>query len=136
MIKRELKKTRQYKSWSNNRNYITVPLSWCTRFDLSPTDLFIYCVVKNATEKAALRSYTGSVKGLCAACNVSIPTARKSLEKLIEKGFLRKEFLQRDGREWVSYTALSLTAGESTIEEVLERNQTTNAIFNGRSVRC
>lgn len=132
MVKSELKRTRQYKRYRDNNFYINIPLSWCTRFNLSPTDLVVLCVVMNATKNATMKAYTGSMKGLCVCCNISLPTARRSLEKLIEKGFVRKEYWTRDGKEWIAYTALSLVAGEMTMEEALERNIATNQAFNNR----
>lgn len=130
MKKDELKKTRQYKSLNNNKQYLArVPLYFCTRFDLSPTELLIFCMIHNATINFELKSYTGSLKGICVALNVSIPTVQKALLKLEEKGFIRKKESDRKGRLWISYIALLSYNSETAVqsfEDVLCRNRMFN----------
>lgn len=109
MTKKELKKTRQYLKVNSYENaYVCVPLSWCARFDLSPTELLIFCYIRHRTEKYVQKAYTGSVKGLSVIANCSLPTARKALQTLCDKGFIIKTHIKRDtstGKtaDWVSY---------------------------------
>ena len=131
MKKEELKKSRQYhKLKDKSRAFISVPLTWCVRFDLSPTELFLFCYIRYYTENYTRQAYTGSVKGLCVIANCSLPTARKALETLCQKGFIRKIDVSRDnsaGRsvDWVSYESMissEYPPNSAEIEELLERS--------------
>lgn len=133
MKKEELKNSRQFKDAMARQKrlgpekfeYTTVPLTWCVRFDLSPVQLLTYCIIRDRTLNYEEHAYTGSIKGLCAILNVSIPTVRSALEVLEQKGFIHKDMRKRlrsDGeRTWVTYVShTNLTAGGRTIEESLE----------------
>lgn len=124
MKKKELLKTRQYKQSLDKGLYLNnVPTSWCVRFNLSAQDLLIFCVIRDATERGELRAYTGSVKGLCAKVNCTLPTARRSLQKLNEKGFIEKRFRRRGDKNIITYEANVTThtsIGGLPIEEILE----------------
>jgi DNA-binding MarR family transcriptional regulator len=134
MKKEELKETRQYKSLNNNGNslYVSVPLSWCARFDLSPVELLLFCHIRHRTENYHQRAYTGSIPGLAVVVNASVPTVRKALDNLIEKGFIRKTFKERQnslGRSvsWIAYESMldTKTTGRE-IEEELAKNRIRN----------
>lgn len=137
MVKKELMNSRQFKGAIARQNktgkaeFTTVPLTWCVRFDLSPTELLTYCAIRDRTIGYEEHAYTGSIKGLCAILNVSLPTARAALEKLEKKGFIYKEIRQRmrsDGlRSWVAYISYDITPkdGQKT-EDLLSRNSMLN----------
>lgn len=133
MTKKELKNSRQFKEAMARQKrrkpedfeYTTVPLTWCVRFDLTPVQLLTYCIVRDRTISFEERAYTGSIKGLCAILNVSLPTARTALETLETKGFIYKEIrnrARRDGqRSWITYVAYTnLTRNGQSIEENLK----------------
>jgi predicted transcriptional regulator len=127
MRKEELKNLRQYKARTKQHLYISnVPLDYCVRFDLSPTELLIYCYIKNVTENAPMKTYSGSVKNLCSVCNISMPTARKALDKLQREGFIVKEFrdkeIQNQGIvETVCYTANDFKQKDMSPEDIQAR---------------
>ena len=138
MVKNDLKNSRQFKDAMKRQRatgkaeFTSVPLTWCVRFDLSPTELLTYCIIRDRTLSYEEKAYTGSVKGLCAILNVSIPTVRVALEILEEKGFIYKEKRNRPRsngeRSWVSYVAYTdLTSGSETIEEVLSKHAFINS---------
>lgn len=105
-FKEALKRSEQARKDGSEKPYAyinNVPLTWCVWFDLSTTDLLIYCYIRDCTKNMKESAFTGSVKGLCAKFNTTIPTARKSLEKLCEKGFTRKEKSKRGETQWVRY---------------------------------
>ena len=133
MVKKDLKNSRQFKEAMSRQKrkspdefeYTNVPLTWCVRFDLSPTELFTYCIVRDRTISYEEHAYTGSIKGLCAILNVAIPTVRAALENLEKKGFIYKEIrnrARRDGQmSWVTYVAhRNLTRNGQSIEENLK----------------
>ena len=125
MKKSELLKTRQYKTCLDKNNYLNnFPLTWCVRFNLTAQDLVIFCIIRDATERGELQAYTGSVKGLCAKVNCTLPTARKSLKKLYDKGFIDKRTKRRGEKTIITYVSLvsthNIINGES-LEEALER---------------
>ena len=129
MKKEDLKRTRQYKiAKVHNTYWNNVPRHWCVRFDMSPTELLIYCTIRDATENLKQRCFTGSVQMLCSYVNVSKPTVRKALDKLENAGFIRKVNMKREIRGektvkdgvWIGYEALPLRAGENTIEDMLD----------------
>lgn len=130
MRKDELKQTAQFKRYNRMHNYIArVPMYFCTRFDLSPTDVLVYAIIHNATSNMELKSFSGSIRGICAALNVTLPTVQKSLLKLEEKGFIRKETGNRNGKKWVCYVALVNYGAETpnqTYEDILRRNRVKN----------
>lgn len=114
MRKEELKNCRQFKealkkseiAIKNNSSYgyiHNVPTTWCVKYELSTLDLLVYCYIRDCTKNMREGAFTGSVKGLCAKFNTSLPTARKSLAKLTEKGFTRKEKSRRGESQWVRY---------------------------------
>lgn len=134
MKKEELKGTRQFKKVDNNGNSIcvSVPLSWCARFDLTATELLLFCHIRYRTEHFQQRAYTGSVPGLAVIVNASVPTVRKALDNLIEKGFIRKTFKDRCnsyGQKvgWIAYESLlnSNVTGRD-VEEELAKNRIRN----------
>ena len=141
MTKKDLKNTRQFKEALKRSEqarkdgketayaYINnVPLTWCVRFDLTPLMLLIYCYIRDCTKFMKEQAFTGSVKGLCAKFNTTLPTARKALATLEEKGFIRKEKSLRDGARWIRYTDLlgRVSSGEDKreLDVILEANQT------------
>ena len=110
MKKEDLKETRQYKLLAKNHKAgVFVPLAWCTRFGITPTELMIFCYIRHHSENYLHKAYTGSVKGLSVIVGSSLPTARKALENLEEKGFITKGSMPRNiGRpsaDWVCYTS-------------------------------
>ena len=134
MKKEELLKTRQYKATLNKFFYVSVPLDWCVRFDLKPLDLMVFCIIADATERCAERAYTGSMKGLCAKVNTSIPTVRASIATLTEKGFIRKVGKRRGNKLIVTYEAMVSKhkpqyEGGMTLEDRLEANKARMALI-------
>ena len=127
MKKEELKKTRQFKEFikrgADKCLFSNVPYTWLVKYDLSPTDLLAYCTIRDMSLVGAMNVYSGSIKGLCARLNVSMPTARKSLETLQLKGFICREKTFKDGRMLTCYRALSLShnVGES-MQDALNQN--------------
>ncbi|MBE5742965.1 MAG: hypothetical protein E7360_06610 [Clostridiales bacterium] len=111
MKKEELKKTRQFKrANTNSKAYLSVPLAWCVRFDLTPTELFILRHIQYSSMHSEAKSFTGSIKTLCAICNCSLPTARKACDRLYNDGWIDKIIAQREfdsGKlvDWVRYSA-------------------------------
>lgn len=140
MKKEELKETRQYKRVYNNGNSIcvSVPLSWCTRFDLSAVELLIFCHIRHVTEHFIQRAYTGSIPGLASIVNTSVPTVRKALDNLIEKGFIRKTFKERQNSSghrvtWIAYESMIKSNCEGReIEEELAKNRIRNSAIIGK----
>lgn len=132
MKKEDLKKTRQYKRLCENPRAVVhnVPLTWCTRFDISPAELLIFCHIDFHTHHTVWRSFRGSIKGLAVLCNISIPTTRRMVERLEEKGFIRKSrerTTSTNGNEvlWVSYESMlpqGCAPNDPTIEKILETN--------------
>lgn len=125
MLKEELKTTRQYQRASKQCLYVNnVPFSFCVRFGLSPTELLVYCIIREFGRIGFQGVYSGSVKGICSYLNITKPTARKALEKLEEKGFLSKGEISRDGRKWICYEAIRFDMSEAreSLEEQLDAN--------------
>ena len=126
MKKEDLANSRQFREFVNSNIWFKMPASWCVRFKLSATELFIYSYIKFATENGTYGKYTGSIKGLSVLCNVSLPTARNAVDKLEKEGFIKKETMSRDGKRWVCYVALltderirAINRGGQTVEEYL-----------------
>lgn len=125
MKKEELLKSRQYKTANEKQAYINnFPLDWCVRFDLSVLDVILFRIIEDATERQKYNAYTGSIKGLCAKTNVSLPTARNSLDGLYSRGFIDKKYIEREGKKVVAYTS-NVKSGRDmgnsvSIEEQLE----------------
>ena len=151
MTKKDLKNTRQFKEALKRSEqarkdgkgiayaYINnVPLTWCVRFDLTPLMLLIYCYIRDCTRLMKEQAFTGSVKGLCAKFNTTLPTARKSLAVLEEKGFIKKEKSLRDGARWVRYVDLlgRIWTGEDKrdIDEILSINNARFLIRNDKNL--
>lgn len=131
MKKEDLKKTRQYATLCRvSRAGVVVPLQWGARFDLSPTELLIYAYISHHTAKYVQKAYTGSIKGLCVITNTTLPTARRAVERLEEKGFIRKTFVSRDvssgpGVDWVAYVATipyDSDYNSGKIDKIIETN--------------
>lgn len=136
MKKEDLKKTAQYKRIVDRSNATwTVPRAWCTRFDITPTDLLILEEIKLATEVLQSHVYSGSRQGLAVVINGSLPTVDKALDKLEEKGFIRKsknKYQKRTGgeRDVITYECLlpfRVQPNDKLIEEILEANKARNA---------
>ena len=140
MKKEELKHTRQYKTMMNNpKAVLSVPLSWCVRFDLTATELLILRHIQYLT---ALEDgngvFTGTIKGLCAIVNCTLPTARKACDHLHDMGFIRKDLRPRTLHnekevDWVCYRAcvpFSTTANDRGIESLLKTELTRRAARN------
>ncbi len=132
-FKEALKKSEQARKDGIERSYAyinNVPLTWCVAFDLSATDLLIYCYVRDCTKNMKEQAFTGSVKGLCAKFNTTIPTARKSLEKLVSLGFIRKEKSIRGQAQWVRYVDLLINyhshVDKRDLSEILATNRLRN----------
>lgn len=136
MVKNELKKSKQYKQALNTeKRYITVNITLAVRFNLSPVELLVYSIVKHATDTLDLHVYSGSVKGICAKINVSLPTARAALDSLVQKGFIFKGTMRRERQRpsagqsleetWVYYKAYELFSKNDhrTPEQIIEANQ-------------
>ena len=132
MKKEDLKKTAQYKRIVDRSNAtLTVPRAWCTRFDLTPTDLLILEEIKLATEVLQSHVYSGSRVGLAVIINGTLPTVDKSLNKLEEKGFIRKsrnKYQKRTGgeRDVVTYECLlpsRVLPNDKNLEEALATNR-------------
>ena len=132
----ELKQSKQYKQALHaETRYITVNITLAVRFNLSPVELLVYSIIKHATDTLDLHLYSGSVKGICAKINVSLPTVRAALDKLVNKGFLIKGTMRRERQRpgagqsleetWVYYKAYDLFNKNDprTPEEILEANQ-------------
>ena len=125
MKKEELLKSRQYKLANQKQFYLNnIPLDWCVRFNLSPLDIMIFCIIRDASMHQEYEAYTGSIKGLCAKTNVSLPTARSSVEKLEERGFIDKIHFKRDDKNMIGYRVNVNTRrddlSECKIEDLLE----------------
>ncbi len=116
MKKSELKSTRQFKEAMRKSEQArkdgldrpfaymnTVPLFWAVEYDLTPLELLTYCFIRDCTLYMKEQAFTGSIKGLCARFNTTIPTQRTALEHLIEKGFIFKEKSPYGQAQWVRY---------------------------------
>lgn len=116
MKKSELKNTRQFKAAKRKSEQArkdgidrpfaymnTVPLFWAVEYDLSPLELLTYCFIRDCTLNMKEKAFTGSVTNLCSRFNVTIPTQRKALEGLVEKGFIIKEKSPYGQSQWVRY---------------------------------
>lgn len=135
MVKQELRNSKQYKKALNaEKRYITVNITLAVRFNLSPVELLVYSIIKHATDTLDLQAYTGSVKGICAKINVSLPTARAALDKLVESGFIYKGTMRRERQRpglgqsldetWVYYKAAELFVKDGrTPEDIILANQ-------------
>lgn len=130
MRKKELKSSTNYKKlYASSFEFVQFPIKWCVRFGLSVLDVLIYKVIENYTLRRNFNCYSGSIKTLSSMMNVSLPTVRKSLEKLCERGFLRKHIgnrLQKGTNEVksiVTYEALIFNKDSMvTFEEQLATN--------------
>lgn len=136
MVKKDLKDSKQYKKALNaEKRYIPVNITLAVRFDLSPVELLVYSIIKHATDSLDLEVYSGSVKGICAKINVSLPTVRAALDNLVEKGFIYKGLMRRERQRakmgqsleetWVYYKAYDLFAKDDhrTPEEIVAANR-------------
>ena len=134
--KEELKDSKQYKKALNaERRYIPVNITLAVRFNLSPVELLVYSIIKHATDTLDLHVYSGSVKGICAKINVSLPTVRTALDNLVKKGFIYKGTMRRERQRpgvnqnleetWVYYSAYELFSKNDsrTPEQIIEANQ-------------
>ena len=130
MRKKELLASRQTRDALKNGTFVTVPRWLAVSANLSPTELLIFITIKEATEKAKLKLYSGSVKGLCSLWNISVPTARKALEELEARGFIRKGFLRREGKSIVCYEANYIGERKDVLEGKLFENLNRNKIRN------
>lgn len=136
MVKKDLKNSKQYKKALNaEQRYIPVNITLAVRFDLSPVELLVYSIINHATHSLDLKAYSGSVKGICAKINVSLPTVRTALDNLVEKGFIYKGTMRRERQRpgagqsleetWVYYKAYDLFVKDGrTPEEIILANQT------------
>ena len=131
MTKEELKKTRQYKNISTyNKANLSVPRSWCLRFDLTPTELMIFEEIHLYTHYFQRRAFFGSRTQFAVITNGSLPQVDRSLQHLAKKGFIEKdevEFKTAQGtmRKQISYRSLlpmSVLPSDKNIEEILETN--------------
>ena len=138
----DLKKTGQYlKARDNPYSILRVPKTWCVRFDLTPTELLILCEIIYATDNMIKSVYCGSRTGLASIVNASLPTVDKALQKLEEKGFIRKEkidFTTRNGaerRDKVAYRSTlprNTHSNDKAIEETIERSAAAYAMRHGK----
>ncbi len=135
MVKKDLKNSKQYKKALNaEQRYIPVNITLAVRFDLSPVELLVFSVIKHATDSMDLEVYSGSVKGICAKMNVSLPTVRTALNNLVEKGLIYKGTMRRERQRtgsgqsleetWVYYKAANLFVKDGrTPEDIVQANQ-------------
>ncbi len=139
MRKAELKQSRQYREmWASNKAFLTVPMQWCVRFDLTPTELMILRHIQYLTSNGNDNCFSGSVKALCAITNSTLPTARKALDNLHDKGWIRKSLRPRrlpNEREvdWVCYRATipyETTTNDRGIESELRSELTRRTSVN------
>lgn len=128
MKKENLKNSRQYrKLLDNNRAFLGVPMTWCVRFDLTPTELLILRHIQYMSQQSQ-GIFTGSMKGLCVICNSSLPTVRKACLSLNNRGFIRKIFKMQkleSGRnvDWVCYQSTipyNTPPNDKNIEQLIE----------------
>lgn len=120
-ITENLKKTNSYKSaLVSDHRFITFPLAWCVRFGLTPEAVVFYEYIKYATINGAWHAYAGSIRGLCALVNCSLPTARKTLELLESKGFISKGDDNNGTSGLPEYRANLLEDKNRTTEEQLD----------------
>jgi len=97
MKKEDLKRARQFKTTAQNENaLLSVPASWCVRFNLTPTELLILRHIQYMTKTGENRAFTGSIKSLCAITNCALPTARRAVDKLHEDGWINKSVRPRN----------------------------------------
>ena len=126
MVKKQLKVNRYYKRLSEQNNWIKFPLSWCVRFDLSPLDVVVFAIVDVATKDGKMHTFVGSIESICTRTNTSKPTVRRSLEKLVARGFIRKENRTLkdkntgESKTWVCYTSKVRFDPDRSIEEQCE----------------
>ena len=127
MKKEELKNSRQYrKALYNSKAVLLVPMSWCVRFDLTPTELMILRHIQYMCKQDS-GIFNGSIKGLCSITNCSLPTARKACLSLNNKGWVRKvERKQKieGGKivDWICYQSTvpyEMSPDEKGIESML-----------------
>lgn len=128
MKKEDLKNTRQYRNaLNNNKAFLSIPTTWCVRFDLTPTELMILRHIQYMSKLDA-GVFTGSIKGLCSITNCSAPTARKACMKLHNLGFIRKIERQHkleNGKivDWICYRAnvpYDIEQNDKTINDLLK----------------
>ena len=126
--KKSLKANRYYKKLTQQNHWVKFPLSWCVRFDMSPLDVVIFAIIDVATKDGTLKTFLGSVENLCTQTNTSKPTVRRSLDRLVESGFVNKDtktFKDKATGEiktWVCYTSAIRIDDSRSIEEQCEIN--------------
>ena len=134
----DLTKTKRYLAYKDSaRAVLTVPKAWCVRFDLTPTELFVFEEIHQATHFWALECYCASRTSLCVVVNASPPTIDKALDNLTKKGFIEKgnKVLKTQiggERHQICYRSLlpkTTQPNDKNIEEILETN-----ILRGRAV--
>ena len=132
--KTELKDTRQYNNVRKKPRFVNIPFDWCTRFDLSPTEILVYATVANFS-RLKYNAYTGSVQGLQAYWNISRATALRTLEKLLKRGFIGcVEYGGGRGKRTAYVNLIDRKEGAPPIEEQLEINAKKYALVSAKNI--
>ena len=70
-------------------------------YGLAPNELTVYCyLISCAGQK---KKCWPSVKTISKNCNSAENTVRKCISTLVERGFIRKQYIKRDGPNGKSY---------------------------------
>lgn len=110
--KDELKETKHFKKLATSNNFIKIPVDWAVRLELSPAELLIYATIAHATKYYEAHAYIGSVTSLCAMWNMSLSTARRSLDMLERRGMVIKEKMAINEKKVMAYKQLKVVQME------------------------
>ena len=130
---KQLRENSRYKNRVLEKRYLNrVPIYFCTLFNMTTTELLVYCQIKYCTD-LELQAYTGSVEALCEICNVSKPTVRKALARLVADGFVFWGYYNMKNKKRVVYRGNNIEAyGTNSPEDALAIWRMRKPDYNGK----
>ena len=116
-----------------NNNYITIQGWMRNELDLKGNDLLVYAIIYGFSQDRESR-FTGSATYLADWCGTSKRTILTSLSSLVEKGYLRKYEIEKNGIKFCEYVA-NFTGGEKISQGCCEKISTNNIdIYKKKSI--
>lgn len=85
-----------------DENYILVPGWAINKLKLEGVDLLVFSIIHGFSQDGESR-FTGSIKYLESSTNKSRSTVIRSLNALVEKGFIAKHSYEKNGVKYASY---------------------------------
>ena len=96
-----------------NENYIQIQGWMINELNLSGNDLLCYAIIYGFSQDGESK-FNGSASYLSKSMNCSKPTVFKSLNSLIDKGFITKDEIYKNGLKFCEYNAV-FTGGKESL---------------------